>query len=149
MFLIRILTEFEVAHGTFAKRDGMVIDIINDKAATPLFNCRFWSDFTDENERFFIGSLIHFDFVTIHHISVQKDYAVFIRPMNILANMIMGFPFNQSAIKSIDVSIVSLLILDYISDSFSSEVAVYIHRFFGNFAQNVNKVPNTYAQIQR
>lgn len=37
-------------------RDGLVVDIKN-MGAIPMFDCQFWSDYTEENERFFIGSL--------------------------------------------------------------------------------------------
>ena len=50
-------TTVDLAVAVRFARDGLVIDIRNTRAAIPMFDCQFWSDYTEENERFFIGSL--------------------------------------------------------------------------------------------
>merc|ERR1712228_772957 len=88
---------------------GMVIDILNDKVATPLFDCSFWSDFTNENERLFIGSLQPFTFETIHYLPLNENYEIFIRVIGILMEMIDGFAYQISAIKRKDFKTLSIL----------------------------------------
>lgn len=115
----------------------MVIDIINNKKGQYLFNCQYWSDFGDENERFFIGSLQSFGFLTIHDIALKYNYSAFIRPMNMLEKMIGGFKHKQCAISSEDVWCLSALLT---SRSSSSKVPVYIKRLFRNFTNNINRI---------
>lgn len=137
------MIDFEIAHGTFAKRDGLVVDIWNSGTGIYLFDCSFFSDYTEENERLFIGGLQVFYFISIHHIRLKEDYKAFIRPMIILSNMFIGFPFEISAVKPIDVTCLSLLILNYLSLSFSSKMSkipVYISTFFANFVNNIEEI---------
>merc|ERR1712228_622045 len=119
---------------------GMVIDILNQKAAIPLFDCSFWSDFTNENERFFIGSLQHFTFETIHYLPLKENYQIFIRVIGILMEMIRGYPYNISAIKQSDFNILSILISDHINDKKSEKIPFYVHNLFKHIVQNVNKI---------
>ena len=50
-----------IAHGRFAGDNGMVVDIRKyEYSPMTVFNCQYWSDFTDENERFYIGSIHYF-----------------------------------------------------------------------------------------
>eukprot|EP01084_Bolivina_argentea_P262051 443058_1 len=89
-------TAFETAHGTFAKDDGLVVDIRNNNKGIYLFDCSFFSDYTEEQERFFIGGLKKFKFLTIHHIRPKQNYSAFIRPISILAAMFGGFKYQIS-----------------------------------------------------
>merc|ERR1712228_1098314 len=119
---------------------GMVIDILNDKVATPLFDCSYWSDFTNENERLFIGSLQPFTFETIHYLPLKENYQIFIRVIGILMQMIKGFPYQISAIKQKDFNILSDLISDHINDKKSEKIPFYVHNLFKHIVQNVNKI---------
>ena len=130
--------EFPVAQ-RFAE-DGMVIDLLNTGGAAPLFNCQFWSDFTEENERFFIGSLQEFNFDTIHHLSLGLDYQVFIRRIGILMTMIRGWPYEISEIHQGDFQCLSDLISDHINNTHSDSIPFYIHKLFKFIVQNVKKI---------
>ena len=50
----------------------MVIDIRQKTNGSggciSLFNCAYWSDYTDENERLFLGNLAKFYFKSIHYV---------------------------------------------------------------------------------
>merc|ERR1712228_402520 len=119
---------------------GMVIDILNTKISIPLFDCSFWSDFTNENERFFIGSLQRFTFETIHYLPLKEDYQIFIRVIGILMTMIRGYPYKISAIKQKDFNILSILISDHMNDKKSEKIPFYVHNLFKHIVQNVNKI---------
>merc|ERR1712228_794992 len=119
---------------------GMVIDILKEKGSIPLFDCSFWSDFTNENERFFIGSLQHFTFETIHYLPLKENYEIFIRVIGILMKMITGYPYLISAIKQSDFNILSVLISDHINDTHSEKIPFYVHNLFKHIVQNVNKI---------
>merc|ERR1712228_283073 len=128
---------------------GMVIDILNIKASIPLFDCSFWSDFTNENERFFIGSLQRFTFETIHYLPLKEDYQIFIRVIGILMTMIIGYPYVISAIKQKDFNILSILISDHINDKKSEKIPFYVHNLFKHIVQNVNKIHLNMAWMNR
>ena len=99
----------EIAYGRFAKEDGLVVDIRKDVSSTSLFNCQFWSDFTEENERFFLGSLQGFVFKSIHSVSTKQNFEPFVRVIDILRWMIDGYPYHFGAVSSSDVLCLSRL----------------------------------------
>merc|ERR1712228_883176 len=123
----------------FAQK-GMVIDIINTKIAIPLFDCSFWSEFTNENERLFIGSLQYFIFETIHYLPLNENYEIFIRVIGILMGMIDGWPYQISAIKQKDFKTLSVLISDHINNKKSEKIPFYVHNLLKHIVQNVNKI---------
>eukprot|EP01084_Bolivina_argentea_P111184 198461_1 len=71
--------DYMVAIGIFGS-DGIVIDIQRTESGTMFFDCNPWSDFTNEDERFFIGGLILFNFVTIRDIKNTLNYEKYIKP---------------------------------------------------------------------
>merc|ERR1712228_473401 len=123
----------------FAQK-GMVIDILNMKSAIPLFDCSYWSDFNNENERLFIGSLQQFTFETIHYLPLNENYKIFIRVIGILMTMIKGYPYQISEIKQKDFNNLSILISDHINDKKSEKIPFYVHNLFKHIVQNVNKI---------
>lgn len=58
------------------------------------FNCPFWSDFADEDEKLFIGGLQDFIFETIRNIKTKQNYRVYVQVISMFHNMIRGFPWN-------------------------------------------------------
>merc|ERR1712228_727818 len=106
----------------------------------PLFDCSYWSDCTNENERFFIGSLHEFTFETIHYLPLKENYEIFIRVIGILMRMIDGWPYEISAIKQKDFKTLSVLISDHINDTHSEKIPFYVHNLFKHIVQNVNKI---------
>ena len=142
-YILLLATDFQIAHGTFAKTEGLVVDIWNRKLGVYLFDCSFFSDYTDENERFFIGGLQQFSFISIHHMKRKENYESWIKPICILVEMFAGFPFEMSRVKTIDLEALSLLILNSISASTTSEIyqiPVYISKLFINFVNNVQQI---------
>ena len=127
--------------------DGLVVDILNPKNAhIPMFDCQFWSDYTEENERFFIGSLQQYQFLTIRHMLSGKYYHVFVRAIGILMIMISGYPYDISPIRSGDFDCLSDLISDHVNDTHSESIPLYVHKLFANVVQNSNKIHlNTFA----
>merc|ERR1712228_665654 len=134
--------EFEVAvnFATHDANEGMVIDILNKKISAPLFNCQYWSDYTEENERLFIGSLQYFTFESIHHLSMGLNYEIFIRRIGILMTMIRGYPYEISAIHNGDFQCLSDLISDHINNTHTDHIPLYVHKLFTHIMQNVNKI---------
>merc|ERR1712130_196095 len=85
-------TTVDLAVAVRFARDGLVIDIRNTRAAIPMFDCQFWSDYTQENERFFIGSLQQLEFESIRHMLSGDVYDVFARVIGMMNLMIQGHP---------------------------------------------------------
>ena len=129
-----------MAHGTFSKSNGIVVDIENDKKGQQLFEALLWSDYHEESEYFFIGGLQHFNFLTIHDLAKKRDYKSYIGPMTMLQQMIRGYSFNQRAITKFDGKILYRLITDNLSNSVTAKIPVYIRRLFANFTNNVQRV---------
>ena len=112
----------------------MVVDIKNDQKGHFLFNCQPWSCYTEENERFFIGSFQTFEFLSIHHIGLLQDYQNFIRPMAMFNKMIKGYKFKTYAVRAVDVSCLKRLLES------KSDIPIYIKRLFQNFLNNTKKI---------
>merc|ERR1712228_149765 len=106
-----------------------------------------WSDFTNENERLFIGSLQPFTFETIHYLPLNEDYEIFIRVIGILMVMIRGWPYTISAIKQKNFNNLSVLISDHINDKKSDKIPFYVHNLFKHIVQNVNKIHLNMAEM--
>ena len=128
----------EIAYGRFARDHGMVVDIRKYLCSTYLFNCQFWSDYTDENERFFLGSLQQFYFKSIHNVSTKEDYEPFIRIIDILQQMIDGYPYQYGHISTEDVSCLDVLINNRVNTDII--VPHYINKFFNNFCNQVEEI---------
>ena len=71
--------------------DGIVLQIVNISSATYFWNCTWWSDYSSESERLFIGGLMPFKFISIRHIGQRKNYENFIFPITVFNTMINGY----------------------------------------------------------
>ena len=129
-----------MAHGTFSKSNGIVVDIRNSKSGLHLFEAVLWSDYDEESEYFFIGGLQHCFFLTIHNIPKKKDYKSYIGPITMFAEMIRGYSFSQRGITKFDAKILDRLITDNLSDAATTKTPVYIRKLFANFTNNVQRV---------
>ena len=128
-----------IAYGRFAKDDGMVVDIRKyDVSPVSVFNCRFWSDFTEENERLYIGSLHKFYLKTIHNVSTKEDYRSFVQSIDILRTMIAGYPYTFGTVSSSDALCLSGLMNDNKKNNIG--VPVYIEKFFNNFCNQIKQI---------
>ena len=73
----------------------------------------------------------------------KENYQSWVKPICILARMFTGFPFTMSRVKTIDLEALSLLILNSISSSTTSEISqipIYISKLFINFVNNVEQI---------
>ncbi len=122
----------------------MVVDIRNDKRGQYVFHFQSWSDYPEENEYFFIGSIQIFTFITIHHISLKLNYQAFIEPIDMFGTMMRGYPYNVHAIRNVDVKCLSVLMGNELNENISSgkreQITIYILQFFKNFVNNIQKV---------
>lgn len=126
----------------------MVISIRNNKVGNRLFNAQFWSDYSDENERFFIGIQQPLEFITIHDVPNCLNYHKYIRAINILAKMIRGYVYQQHQITSTDSLHLSALIEHLLHDTSSEldikkknmHIPVYIQRFFKHCCKQIKLV---------
>eukprot|EP01084_Bolivina_argentea_P304658 526206_1 len=109
--------DFNIAVNQFGSQ-GIVIDIARSNGATAFFNCVWWSDYSNENERFFIGGMTLFTFLTIRNIPDKKNYSNFIAPMTFFHWMIQGYSQSQRAIRKSDLKYLSRMISEEINDTF-------------------------------
>merc|ERR1711971_408315 len=116
-------------------KNGIVVDVLKDDTVIPLWDCTFWSDFANEEERFFIGSLEPFAFKSIRNLQLMEYYDKHVPAIGIFMIMIQGWPYEQSVIKNSAVQILSDLTSDIVNDCHSPFVPLYIHNLFGNIAQ--------------
>merc|ERR1712013_514661 len=91
-------TDRFVAIGTFG-RNGVVVEIQGLLSSNAFFDCPFWSDFTDEDEKLFIGGLQEFTFRTIRDIPNKKNYAVFVQAMAMFQKSIDSAGWNAKHCK--------------------------------------------------
>ena len=129
----------EIAYGRFAKEDGMVVDIRKYKdSQNVVFNCRFWSDFTEENERLYIACTGVFFIKSIHNVSTTEDYEPFIQSISIFQEMIDGYAYTFGAMTSRDVVCLSELLHD--NQENEMNVPDYIRQFFNNFCNQIKVI---------
>ena len=113
-------TAYHIAHGSFAKDGGIVVEIRNSGKNLLLFRADYWSDFTEERECLFIGGLQPFAFVSIHDNALQQDYRVFIEPLTAFTTLIRGWPFTVRPLNKKDSKALDLLISDRLSPTGST-----------------------------
>ena len=136
-----VSTDFLIAHGTFAKEGGTVVDVRNEGFGQYLIPAQFWSDYVEEREYFFIGGLQGFEFISIHDIALKHDYKAFIVPLSAMMQMFRGFPFRVRALKKSDSKALRRLISDRLSRTDSdSTLPPYLRRLFANITHNVHTV---------
>ena len=92
--LLSNLTDFTVAATRFA-RDGLVAEFLAG-GSKKFFNCPFWSDFADEDEKLFLGGLIDFTFGSIRNIKTQQNYGVYVQAISMFQLMIRGSTWNST-----------------------------------------------------
>lgn len=86
-------TDFLVAAGRFA-RNGLVVEFRGKVSANSFFDCPFWSDFADEDEKLFIGGAVGFAFATIRNIKTRQNYGVYIKAISMFHMIVQGYPWN-------------------------------------------------------
>ena len=137
------MLDFGIASGSFGA-DGIVVDIGRDEGATFFWDCEYWSDFHEEAECLFLGGLVLFDILTIRHIPSRKNYRRYIAPMNMLAQMLRGYPSYVRMATKRDVKTLSELISGQIANeqglSMQSQTDGYILGLFQYFCVHLEEV---------
>ena len=88
-------TDFLVAAGRFA-RNGLVVEFTGKTGAMAFFDCPFWSDFADEDEKLFVGGLQNFMFGAVRNIRTRQNYGVYIKAISIFQWMIIAYPWQKT-----------------------------------------------------
>jgi len=130
-------SEYLIAHSSFAKDGGTVVEINNGQGGQYLIPAQYWSDFTEEREYLFIGGLQIFEFISIHDMALQLDYAPFIVPISAMVAMLTGWMFTVRALTKMDLTALRCLISDRLSISESkTALTPYLRRLFANITHN-------------
>ena len=67
-----------------------MLDIKNDNGASIFWDCNFWSTFTNEDEKLYLGNRNILKFNNIHNIKEGEHYLDVIKVINILLNFFEG-----------------------------------------------------------
>ena len=139
--------ELTIAATTFAS-EGIVLDIANTAGAM-FFFCKWWSDFSQEEECLYMGGLTHFQFTNIRNIPKHETYAHYIVPITMLQDMIGAHAsYIRKATKK-DLYCMARLISEQVGDlSLSSfgkmnlkrKNPPFVTRLFKHFTLNVETV---------
>ena len=129
--------------GIFGSK-GIVIDIKRTPSGTMFFDCNYWSDFQNEDERFFIGGLVSFNFVTIRDVKHTMDFQKYIKPLTMLDMMIQGFPYSSDKVTKEDRAYLNLMINQEIQQTLErgliTEIPEYCLKIWHNFLSKVEDV---------
>eukprot|EP01084_Bolivina_argentea_P203250 347175_1 len=132
--------DFAIAANTFGAK-GLVIDIPKDAIAF-YFNCRYFSDFTSEDERLLIGGLSEIKFDTIRNMqpTPKQNYKVYVTALTIFHKMINGFVWEEK-VKSRYRKVLKKLIKEEISGkvvkALPSNVPTYILHLWHHFLSTI------------
>ena len=143
VFVFELNLDYTVAVGLFGSK-GIVIDIKRTPSGTMFFDCNYWSDFQNEDERFFIGGLVLFNFVTIRDVKHSKDFQKYIKPLTMLDMMIQGFPYSSEKLKKEDRAYLKLMIDQEIQQTLErgliTEIPDYCLKLWHNFLCKVEDI---------
>ena len=132
--VVKCLSDYGQSLG-FAN-DGILVEIQKSQALTFYWDCSYWSNYTEENERLFIGGLQMLQFMTIRNVERDRNFAPWIRPLTHLDTMIRGWP-------AVEMGLPSEKHLEKLQELVSLEVdgvstgEPYVDRLFHHFAANV------------
>ena len=119
---------------------GIVIHIKRAPIATYYWNCSWWSDYSEEDERLFIGGLQPFTFTTIRDIRTKTNYVNFIEPLSMFNRMMIGDSADLREITDGDLNFLRLLIESEIGGDAASTGYPYIDRLFHHYVDNQQDV---------
>eukprot|EP01084_Bolivina_argentea_P239338 402298_1 len=95
-----------VACTIFAKDDGMVIELENQRELTFFFNCIKFSDYKNEQEMLFIGGFSAIPFSSIINTQNKNNYGEFVKVLSTLSrlnvNKINTFSFSKKYLRVLD-----------------------------------------------
>eukprot|EP01083_Nonionella_stella_P083309 230316_1 len=108
--------DFFIAAGNFGAT-GLVIDIPNNYMTKFYFDCRYWSDFTAEDEKLMLGGLQRLPFDTIRNMqpTPKQNYYIYVQAVDMFFRMTAGYGWPNGIIDSKYIKILKLLIKEEIS----------------------------------
>ena len=144
--------DFKIACSIFGAK-GLVINIKKSTKFLPYFDCRYWSDFTSEDEKLFVGGLRFFDFGTIRNMTTtpKADYHRYIETLTMFHYMIEGWPWNNGIIKKKYAMTLDLLIKEEMAmksiKSLPSVVPPYILKLWLHFLNKIENVERNWNHL--
>ena len=120
--------------------------MMNDKSSNFYFDCRYWSDYVEEDEKLFIGGLHDFHFGTIRNMTTtpKENYRVYIQTLTMFHYMIEGWPWKDGKIKKKNNEALKLLIKEEIAGkavkSLPSVVPRYVLQLWHHFLIKIKAV---------
>ena len=128
---------FETAWSIFGST-GIVLSLRNTNFAHPFFDGNFWSCFQNEDEKLFLGGFTPFTFNCIRNIPKSQKFSKSTKIINILREMLLGYPLPGIKPVPSDVSRMSLMIkaeLDavYLDDPYTGKLPLYTVHLFHQF----------------
>eukprot|EP01084_Bolivina_argentea_P130293 230008_1 len=128
-------TDICIAAGTFAKDDGIVLELENDKQLTFYMDCSQFSCFSNESECLFIGGFSQIPFISIRNLN-RTPVAVYedsVQAISILTKMFSG-DFTLYAVTKKNVkSIQGVMTGNGVNDS-------YVSKSYGHFCLNIKSI---------
>ena len=111
------------------------------------FDCKWWSDFSQEEECLFIGGLAHFIFRTIRYIPKNENYQNYIAPITMLDLMVTANPILLRKANQRDYRNLRALMYSELGESMIIKkekerriIPELVSRLFHHFCVNVKKV---------
>ena len=72
-----------------------MVEFIGKGSALSFFDCPFWSDFADEDEKLFIGGLQLITFGSIRNIKTRRNYGVYVKAISMFHMMTQGWTWTK------------------------------------------------------
>eukprot|EP01083_Nonionella_stella_P002467 7121_1 len=133
---------FGVAVNIFGS-DGIVLDIPRRNVTQYYFDCPYWSDYANEDEKLFLGGLVHFEFETIRDVKNKMNYWCYVQVLTMFHFMSEGWQFKKK-IKKWHYKALKLLIQEEMEgkvlQGVESLVPPYVLKLWHHFLCNVRNV---------
>ena len=135
-----VCSELERAVGTFGS-NGIVVDIKCGGYHAHFFDCRWWSDYHEEDECLFLGGMVPFQFLTIRDIPRNVNFKNYIAPITMLQDMLVGSPCALREPINADLKQIRLMIKQEITNTQpKSPIDPYVSRLFHHFCANIKNI---------
>ena len=137
--MIQYEKDFTIAYTIFG-REGIVIDIKVDKVGVFFMDCNYWSCFTHEDERLFIGGLQPLQMTTIRYIPQNENYIQYVKVMTMLRCMFSGNVLFGSEPTSDDIDCVEGLIEMEVKTLNNIKIPKYIKTLWHHFLMKQTQI---------
>ena len=124
-----------------------MVDIKNEVSSSIFFDCNYWSAFTKEDEKLFVGNRNALTFNNIRNVKQGEHYLAVINIMNILFRVFGGWVLEPDAPDNRDVDGLRELVsaeekMEYISFPYKSEwkIPQYVSLLFHQFLKKTKQI---------